>query len=254
MSQSKDRRSKMGRFIRQLREQKAKSRDDLADDAKIWLRTLQEIELGKRTPQHRTLKKIASALDVPAEVLSRASMDELEDETTEQPGAHGQALSASVPLKLIAARFIPLFTGANGVFRESDGGIFRDVTTKEIVTHRFEDNFVVIELIDTLQFQSVFEVLTARRERHLSILNKELDFLNFGKSDYDNLLSGGRKQAEYVEHFPTPFSFSLQGPGFWDLRWRVFCLCVHCTNVSLVLMGLCWSLLVFARYLFFWNM
>lgn len=199
MSQSrKDRCSRLGRFIRRQREQKAISREDLADDAKIWPRTLRDIELGKRTPQHRTLKKIALALDISIEMLSRATMETARDETTDRGGLHGQAVSASTPLKLIAARYIPLYTGMRSTISDSDGDIFRDETSREIVIHRFDGNFVVIELIDILEFTNAIKMLAARRERHLSILNKKLDFLNFGENDYDQILSGGSRKAEYV--------------------------------------------------------
>lgn len=198
MSQSKGRRSNLGKIIRKLREQQAKSRDDLADEASIWPRTLQEIERGKRSPQHRTLKKIATALKVPTEMLSRDSKAEIRNPATERAGLVRADLSTSMSLKLIAARFIPVYIGQNNDIHDSDVDIFRDETTEEIIVHRFDDNFAVIELIDALEFTSVIEMLTKRRERHLSILNTELAFMNNEKDNYDSILSLGNNKAEYV--------------------------------------------------------
>jgi transcriptional regulator with XRE-family HTH domain len=50
--------------LRRIREQAGYSQQDLADNSGVSQHTISEIELGRRKPQGRTLRKLAKALDV----------------------------------------------------------------------------------------------------------------------------------------------------------------------------------------------
>ena len=50
--------------LRHIREQAGYSQQDLADETGVSQHTISEIELGRRKPQGRTLRKLAKALDV----------------------------------------------------------------------------------------------------------------------------------------------------------------------------------------------
>jgi transcriptional regulator with XRE-family HTH domain len=50
--------------LKQIRTRRGYSQQELADLADVAQHTISEIELGRRNPQGRTLRKIASALDV----------------------------------------------------------------------------------------------------------------------------------------------------------------------------------------------
>jgi transcriptional regulator with XRE-family HTH domain len=50
--------------LRRIREHAGYSQQDLADETGVSQHTISEIELGRRKPQGRTLRKLAKALDV----------------------------------------------------------------------------------------------------------------------------------------------------------------------------------------------
>src|SRR5215207_2988486 len=50
--------------LRQIREQAGYSQQDLADESGVSQHTISEIELGRRKPQGRTLRKLAGVLGV----------------------------------------------------------------------------------------------------------------------------------------------------------------------------------------------
>jgi transcriptional regulator with XRE-family HTH domain len=50
--------------LRYIREQAGYSQQDLADESSVSQHTISEIELGRRKPQGRTLRKLAKVLDV----------------------------------------------------------------------------------------------------------------------------------------------------------------------------------------------
>ena len=56
--------------LKELRTRKGYSQQELADLADIAQHTISEIELGRRKPQGRTLRKIAAALEVDVEELT----------------------------------------------------------------------------------------------------------------------------------------------------------------------------------------
>jgi transcriptional regulator with XRE-family HTH domain len=58
--------------VRRLREQRAVTRESLADSAGIAVGSLAGIELAKSSPSWDTLKRIAAALDLPAGRLADA--------------------------------------------------------------------------------------------------------------------------------------------------------------------------------------
>lgn len=167
MSGPKRERTSPGEVIRRIREQKAFSREDLADKAKVWLSTLRDIELGKRMPRYQTVRKIAAALGVPAEMLfpTQSARGALSDES-EGPG-----------LSMTAARFIPVFAGGDTEIDPDDLAHFREHWLQEIFVHRFDDGFAVIEVVEQLSFPNVVEMLRHRRQRHLSIINQVPEFL-----------------------------------------------------------------------------
>jgi transcriptional regulator with XRE-family HTH domain len=76
--------------LRHIREQAGYSQQDLADDAGVSQHTISEIELGRRKPQGRTLRKLADSLGVevadffPLEQprLPEAGLDDLEARTS----------------------------------------------------------------------------------------------------------------------------------------------------------------------------
>jgi len=57
--------SQLGQQIIQARKNKGISQEQLADNSKINLRTLQRIEKGQTTPHGETLKRISEALGIP---------------------------------------------------------------------------------------------------------------------------------------------------------------------------------------------
>ncbi len=56
--------------LKELRTRKGYSQQELADIADVAQHTISEIELGRRKPQGRTLRKIAAALEVGVEELT----------------------------------------------------------------------------------------------------------------------------------------------------------------------------------------
>jgi len=54
----------LGRAVRQLRERKGISQEDLAHDARVTTGTISTIERGLSNPTWGTVKNIAAALDV----------------------------------------------------------------------------------------------------------------------------------------------------------------------------------------------
>jgi transcriptional regulator with XRE-family HTH domain len=61
----------LGKAIRELREKRGKTQKDLATGAGITFNTLSLIELGNANPTWRTVRGIASALDVRVSTLAR---------------------------------------------------------------------------------------------------------------------------------------------------------------------------------------
>ncbi len=59
-----DNAKEMGRRIQAARKQKGLTQKELADDLQLATGTIQQYELGKRTPKNDTLKAIASRLDI----------------------------------------------------------------------------------------------------------------------------------------------------------------------------------------------
>ena len=57
--------SQLGHQIIQVRKNKGISQEQLAEDSKVNLRTIQRIEKGETTPHGETLKRISVALEVP---------------------------------------------------------------------------------------------------------------------------------------------------------------------------------------------
>lgn len=87
----------LAKKVKELRTKKGYSQEELAEQAQLNLRTIQRIEAGKTEPRGDTLKRLALALEVPA--------DELIDWTEEQDN------SFLVLLNLSGLTFIafPLF-------------------------------------------------------------------------------------------------------------------------------------------------
>lgn len=61
--------SQLGQQIIQARKNKGISQEQLAEDSKVNLRTIQRIEKGDTTPHGETLKRISEALELPLEDL-----------------------------------------------------------------------------------------------------------------------------------------------------------------------------------------
>jgi len=61
--------------LRQLRQQRLLSQRDLAELAGLTQTTIANIELGKRRPHPRTLRKISEALGIPPSELAAAPPD-----------------------------------------------------------------------------------------------------------------------------------------------------------------------------------
>jgi transcriptional regulator with XRE-family HTH domain len=61
--------SQLGQQIIQARKNKGISQEQLAEDSKINLRTIQRIEKGETTPHGETLKRVSEALELPLEDL-----------------------------------------------------------------------------------------------------------------------------------------------------------------------------------------
>lgn len=59
-----DKAKEMGRRIQAARKKKGLTQKELADDLQLATGTIQQYELGKRTPKNDTLKAIASRLDI----------------------------------------------------------------------------------------------------------------------------------------------------------------------------------------------
>ncbi len=60
--------------LRHIREQAGYSQQDLADETGVSQHTISEIELGRRKPQGRTLRKLAKALNVKVADLVRGDV------------------------------------------------------------------------------------------------------------------------------------------------------------------------------------
>jgi transcriptional regulator with XRE-family HTH domain len=67
----------LGRVIRRLRKERRLTIEDLASKANLHTTTLSKIELGRRNPTWRVVKKLAGALDVTIAYVASLEEDEL---------------------------------------------------------------------------------------------------------------------------------------------------------------------------------
>lgn len=151
----------IGDTVRKLRVQKAFSQEELAYKAKIGLDTLSDIERGVRTPQGRTIRKLASALGVSPEDLTSLI-------NSPRPQ---QTICQKVCVKL--TRFIPLYIGHQNNVRH----IRRNQENADQNIDRsfkyFEDGFLVIAETEYREYGSIIDALIDRRESHIKTQNKK---------------------------------------------------------------------------------
>jgi transcriptional regulator with XRE-family HTH domain len=93
--------------LRQIREQAGYSQQDLADESGVSQHTISEIELGRRKPQGRTLRKLAKVLGVEVRDL----LEETDHPLAQAPLPENQQRRARPGIEVGEAFFVPLEDG-----------------------------------------------------------------------------------------------------------------------------------------------
>jgi transcriptional regulator with XRE-family HTH domain len=169
----------IGQIIRILRIRKAWSQEQLAEEAKVKKLTLREIETGKTKPRFQTIRKIARALGVPPEALTSPTFFS----DRQLNGQDGFTLNSGTEkprgrVKIKATRIIPFFSGNLHSSSQIELPVAHDSFPKSIQCHQFIDGFSVIIIEETMEFADPVQMLEARRDAHLNILQNQTVLLN----------------------------------------------------------------------------
>lgn len=96
-----------GEFIRELREQKGYSIEELADRAGISGKTISRLENGQSTARGYTLKKLAGALNIPIETLTKPKHETVNNIISSSDGAEMTTLK-KLNLSALVVIILPL--------------------------------------------------------------------------------------------------------------------------------------------------
>lgn len=103
--------SSLAAILTDYRKRRGLSQDELADAARLSLRTVQRLENGQSLPRGFTLQALAKVLDVPIDVLTTANEEGLKEPDQSVPAT--DSTSSYVALMYLSALSYLLIPGAN---------------------------------------------------------------------------------------------------------------------------------------------